>query len=114
MSGYRELGEFLRSRRARLRPDDVGIVAQRRRREPGLRAEWYIRLEQGRAVSPSEETVEALGRFSNPRASSKPNRMSYPFATDVNGVDVRCIHAGLSPSGTKRPEGEVPLWVQAV
>jgi hypothetical protein len=63
MSGNRELGEFLRSRRARLRPDDVGIVAQRRRRAPGLRAEWYIRLEQqGRAVSPSEETGEALGQ----------------------------------------------------
>jgi transcriptional regulator with XRE-family HTH domain len=73
MSGNRELGEFLRSRRARLRPDDVGLVAQSRRRAPGLRreevaslagisSEWYVRLEQGRAVSPSQETVEALGR----------------------------------------------------
>ena len=73
MDVNRKLGAFLRSRRARLRPDDVGLVAQRRRRAPGLRreevaglagisAEWYVKLEQGRAISPSEETVEALGQ----------------------------------------------------
>jgi transcriptional regulator with XRE-family HTH domain len=32
-------------------------VAQR----AGISAEWYVKLEQGRAVSPSAETVEALG-----------------------------------------------------
>lgn len=73
MDGSRELGEFLRSRRARLRPDQVGIETYRQRRTPGLRrdevaslagisAEWYVKLEQGRAVSPSEETIEALGQ----------------------------------------------------
>lgn len=73
MSGNHRLGEFLRSRRARLRPDEAGIEAPRRRRTPGLRrqevaslagisTEWYVRLEQGRAVSPSEETIEALGK----------------------------------------------------
>jgi transcriptional regulator with XRE-family HTH domain len=73
MDNNRQFGDFLRSRRARLRPEDVGAVAQRRRRTPGLKrdevarlagisAEWYVKLEQGRAVSPSSETVEALGR----------------------------------------------------
>jgi transcriptional regulator with XRE-family HTH domain len=66
-----ELGDFLKSRRDRLRPRDVGIAGGRRRRTAGLRREevaelagigvdWYTRLEQGRATKPSEETLEAL------------------------------------------------------
>ncbi|GGP47226.1 DNA-binding protein [Streptomyces calvus] len=54
-----ELGDFLRSRRARIRPEDVGLPSHGRRRVPGLRREevaqlagvsvdYYIRLEQGR------------------------------------------------------------------
>jgi transcriptional regulator with XRE-family HTH domain len=68
-----QLGDFLRSRRTRLRPDASGLADGRRRRTPGLRREevaeragistdWYIRLEQGRAVSPSHSTVDALAR----------------------------------------------------
>lgn len=68
-----ELGDFLRSRRERLRPEEFGFAAGRRRRIAGLRREevaqlagigvdWYIRLEQGRAVSPSTTTVDALAR----------------------------------------------------
>lgn len=73
MAGNRPLGDFLRSRRTRLAPDNVGSRTRQRRRTPGLKreevaqragisAEWYVKLEQGRAVSPSAETVEALGR----------------------------------------------------
>ncbi|MEV6764926.1 helix-turn-helix transcriptional regulator [Streptomyces sp. NPDC051105] len=54
-----ELGDFLRSRRARLQPEEVGLPSHGRRRVPGLRREevaqlagvsvdYYIRLEQGR------------------------------------------------------------------
>src|SRR5439155_27214982 len=68
-----ELGDFLRSRRQKLTPKAVGLPAGRRRRTPGLRREevaqlagigvdWYIRLEQGRTVSPSVTTVDALAR----------------------------------------------------
>lgn len=68
-----ELGDFLRSRRERLTPEAVGLPAGRRRRAAGLRREevaglagigidWYVRLEQGRAVNPSVTTVEALAR----------------------------------------------------
>ncbi len=68
-----ELGNFLRSRRERLTPKAVGLPIGRRRRTIGLRREevaelagigvdWYIRLEQGRAVSPSLTTVDALAR----------------------------------------------------
>ena len=68
-----ELGDFLRSRREKLSPEIMGLAAGRRRRTAGLRREevaelagigvdWYIRLEQGRTVSPSVTTVDALAR----------------------------------------------------
>ena len=68
-----ELGDLLRTRRARLRPEAVGLPPGRRRRTVGLRREevaelagigvdWYTRLEQGRAVAPSPTTVDALAR----------------------------------------------------
>ena len=66
-----ELGAFLRSRRERLRPQDVGLPSGPRRRTPGLRreevavlahisTEYYVRLEQGRAPRPSGEVLAAL------------------------------------------------------
>ena len=66
-----ELGDFLRSRRQKLNPEDVGLANGRRRRTAGLRREevadlagigvdWYIRLEQGRSVNPSVTTIDAL------------------------------------------------------
>ncbi|WP_296226643.1 helix-turn-helix transcriptional regulator [Ralstonia sp. UBA689] len=69
-----ELGEFLRSRRGQLRPQDVGLPeGSGRRRTAGLRREevaqlanisidWYVRIEQGRDVRPSVATIEAIGR----------------------------------------------------
>ena len=69
----RELGDFLRARRSRLSPESLGLQPHRRRRTPGLRREevaelagigvdWYIRLEQGRPVTPSVSTIDALAR----------------------------------------------------
>ncbi|MEZ5947400.1 MAG: helix-turn-helix transcriptional regulator [Hyphomonas sp.] len=65
------LGRFLRSRREAIRPEAVGLPEGGRRRTPGLRrdevaeladisVDWYIRLEQGRPVTPSRQTVDAL------------------------------------------------------
>lgn len=66
-----ELGAFLRSRRERLRPEDVGLPRSARRRTPGLRreevavlayisTEYYVRLEQGRAPRPSGEVLAGI------------------------------------------------------
>ncbi len=66
-------GDFLRSRREKLEPRAVGLPNGTRRRTLGLRRQevaelagigidWYIRLEQGRAVRPSAATVDALAR----------------------------------------------------
>jgi transcriptional regulator with XRE-family HTH domain len=68
-----ELAGFLRSRRERISPADVGLPAGRRRRTPGLRreevaqlafmsTEYYTRLEQGRAPRPSREVLAGLAR----------------------------------------------------
>jgi transcriptional regulator with XRE-family HTH domain len=70
----RELGEFLRSRRARVRPEDTGLpLYGDRRRVTGLRREevallagvsvpYYVRLEQGRAANVSDEVLGAIAR----------------------------------------------------
>lgn len=67
-----ELSEFLRSRRARLRPEDVGLTPHGgRRRVPGLRREelaqvagvsvaYYTRLEQGRGQNVSTAVLDAI------------------------------------------------------
>jgi transcriptional regulator with XRE-family HTH domain len=66
-----ELADFLRTRRAALQPEDVGLPRGRRRRTPGLRREevaqiagvgatWYTWLEQGRSVRASRSVLEAL------------------------------------------------------
>lgn len=69
-----ELREFLSSRRAALRPEDVGLPpAFTTRRVPGLRreevailagvsVEYYVKLEQGRATNVSEQVLEAIER----------------------------------------------------
>lgn len=68
-----ELREFLRSRRARVTPEDVGIPATVRRRTPGLRREevaqlagigitWYTWLEQGRPINVSSQVLDAVAR----------------------------------------------------
>jgi transcriptional regulator with XRE-family HTH domain len=69
----RELATFLRSRRERVRPEDLGLRLTRRRRTPGLRREevaqlagvgvtWYTWLEQGRDINPSAQVLDAIAR----------------------------------------------------
>jgi len=69
----KELANFLRTRRARLLPGQVGLPAGTRRRTPGLRREevaqlvgvgatWYTWLEQGRDIRVSADVLEHLAR----------------------------------------------------
>ncbi|MEU6479923.1 helix-turn-helix transcriptional regulator [Streptomyces sp. NPDC047017] len=69
----RVLAEFLRSRRARVTPADVGLPAGPRRRTPGLRREevaslsgvsvtWYTWLEQARDIAVSRQVLDSLAR----------------------------------------------------
>ncbi|WP_241995497.1 helix-turn-helix transcriptional regulator [Kribbella sp. VKM Ac-2568] len=69
----RELAAFLRSRRERIQPEEVGFAPGGRRRTPGLRREevaqlagvgvtWYTWLEQGRDINVSAQVIEAISR----------------------------------------------------
>src|ERR1700733_3903310 len=69
----RELGAFLRDRRERIAPQQVGLTPMGRRRTPGLRREelaqlagvgvtWYTWLEQGRDINVSPQVLEAVCR----------------------------------------------------
>jgi transcriptional regulator with XRE-family HTH domain len=68
-----QLADFLRRRRDRLTPSEVGLAEGRRRRVPGLRREevaqlagmstdYLSRLEQSRGPQPSTEVLAALAR----------------------------------------------------
>lgn len=68
-----ELASFLRDRRSKIAPSDVGLPDGSRRRTPGLRREevaqladvgtsWYTWLEQGRDIHVSEAFLERLSR----------------------------------------------------
>ncbi|MQS12129.1 helix-turn-helix domain-containing protein [Streptomyces kaniharaensis] len=69
----RDLAAFLRSRRERISPDQVGLPPTGRRRTPGLRREevaqlaavgvtWYTWLEQGRDIQVSAQVLDAVSR----------------------------------------------------
>jgi transcriptional regulator with XRE-family HTH domain len=67
------LAAFLKSRRDRIRPSDVGLPTGPRRRVPGLRreevaqlaglsADYYTELERGRGAQPSVQVLAAVAR----------------------------------------------------
>jgi transcriptional regulator with XRE-family HTH domain len=102
-----ELATFLRSRRARLRPADVGLPEGPRRRTPGLRRQevaqlagmsidYYIRLEQARGPNPSKQVLAALGRALMLTADER----AYLFHL-----------AGEAPPPTAGPAREVPAAI---
>ncbi|WP_242909961.1 helix-turn-helix transcriptional regulator [Actinomadura terrae] len=111
-----ELGAFLRSRRERISPDEVGMPAGPRRRTPGLRREevaqlagvgvtWYTWLEQGRPINVSTQVLDAVARTL--RLDGTEHEHLYRLAEvpaaalpDEAGTlpaDVQTILDGLSP-----------------
>ena len=99
-----ELRAFLRSRRARLSPADVGLPdTGGARRTPGLRREevavlagvgvsWYTWLEQGRDINPSPDVLDALARALRLDAAERRTlfalaRTELPLADDVGASD---------------------------
>uniref|UniRef100_UPI002453D2CF helix-turn-helix domain-containing protein n=1 Tax=Nocardia cyriacigeorgica TaxID=135487 RepID=UPI002453D2CF len=74
INATQELGAFLRARRERLQPAELGLAIRKQsRRTPGLRREevaelagvstdYIVRLEQGRGQRPTAEVLQALAR----------------------------------------------------
>jgi transcriptional regulator with XRE-family HTH domain len=107
-----ELRAFLRSRRARLSPSDVGLPDNGgRRRTPGLRREelaalagvgvsWYTWLEQGRDINPSPDVLDALARALRLDAAERRTlfalaRTALPLADDIGGGDPEGAEEGI-------------------
>ncbi|MBU6530891.1 helix-turn-helix transcriptional regulator [Streptomyces sp. NPDC057245] len=104
---YAELGAFLRSRRERIRPAEVGLPAGPRRRVPGLRREevaqlagasvdYYNELERGAGSQPSEQMVAALARAL--RLSADERDYLYRLAdrpVPVQGGAASHVHPGM-------------------
>lgn len=132
MTSSIELGDFLRSRRARMRPEAFGLANGRRRRTPGLRREevaeragistdWYIRLEQGRTVSASRATVDALAlaldldalEHTHLRALAG-HAQTRSFVQEKVPSTIRKIVAGLPhPAYVTSPRWDVLAWNEA-
>lgn len=109
MTGDHALGEYLRMRRAQVRPDDVGLVPGPRRRVDGLRreelaalagisADYYLRIEQGRNANPSTQILDALAQALRLDAAAtahlhdlaRVDRQSYA-AAEVVRDDIRSL-----------------------
>ena len=69
---YKELGKFLKTRRDKISPTQVGLPYGNRRRTLGLKREevaqlanvsltWYTWLEQGRSINVSDQVLESIG-----------------------------------------------------
>jgi transcriptional regulator with XRE-family HTH domain len=112
-----ELAAFLRSRRARITPADVGMPPGLRRRTPGLRREevaqlagvgvtWYTWLEQGRPINASVQVLDAVARVLQLDATEREHlyRLAgIPFVrepvsdVEVVGEEVLGILGSLDP-----------------
>lgn len=110
-----ELAEYLRARRERVTPADVGLPDSGRRRTPGLRREevatlagvsvdYLVRLEQGRDTNPSPSILGALATAL--RLSDVEKRHLFFLATKRSS-------SGLCPTAVS-PSDEVPATVQVL
>jgi transcriptional regulator with XRE-family HTH domain len=133
-----DLSRFLRSRRERIRPAEVGLPGGARRRAPGLRREeiallagvsptWYTYLEQGRDIRPSPELLESLARvlqltpderrylYLLASGHSPPVAPSVTPATDATAIGQVVSAAGVGdlPVYTGNVYGDVTFWNEA-
>jgi transcriptional regulator with XRE-family HTH domain len=106
MTRRTELADFLRSRRERITPEDVGLPAGGRRRTPGLRREevallagvgvtWYTWLEQGREINASVQVLESIARTLGMDAQERWHLFQLAGVTLVPPVP-ECTQVGAS------------------
>lgn len=134
MAGVRphsDIGSFLRSRRARLRPADVGLPEYGgRRRVPGLRREelaglagispgYYTRLEQGQTPRVSDEVLKAVGTAlrldaterSHLRALARPRHAAGPGTESVRpSLRMLLDSLGATPALVLGRHADILAW----
>jgi len=92
-----ELAGFLRARRERLTPQEVGLPPGPRRRTPGLRREelallagvgvtWYTWLEQGRPINASVQVLDAVARTLRLDSAEREHLYRLAEATPVHAA----------------------------
>ena len=125
MGASSELGDFLKTRRAVLRPEEVGIAPHpTRRRVTGLRREelamlagvsitHYTRLEQGRALSASDGVLEAIARTLRltDDETAHLKDLARPTATSSRPAPPRAAHASASTRQLLAAMTDVPALV---
>ncbi|WP_030422931.1 helix-turn-helix transcriptional regulator [Streptomyces sp. SCSIO 75703] len=125
MDAPSELGDFLKSRRAALRPEDVGITASpTRRRVTGLRREelamlagvsitHYTRLEQGRVTSASDSVLQAIARTLRltDDETAHLKDLARPAHAALRPAPPRVEHAGASARQLLSAMADVPALV---
>ena len=101
-----ELGGFLKSRRDRIRPADVGLISGPRRRVPGLRrdevahlagasTDYYTELERGTA-QPSDQMLAAIARALRLTRDERDHMFHLAArAVPASGSSIDHIHPGL-------------------
>lgn len=111
-----DLRDFLRSRRARIGPEAVGVAAHPgRRRVPGLRREevaqlagvsvdYYTRLEQGRTLHVSAEVLDAVARALRLDATERSHLFDLARPQRSPGRAADSAGGGPGPAGTDGPQ----------
>ncbi|GGS58159.1 MULTISPECIES: helix-turn-helix transcriptional regulator [Streptomyces] len=125
MDASSELGDFLKSRRAALRPEEVGINPHpSRRRVTGLRREelamlagvsitHYTRIEQGRATSVSDGVLEAIARTLRltDDETAHLKDLARPAASSSRPAPPRVAHASASARQLLAAMTDVPAVI---
>ncbi|AWT26360.1 hypothetical protein Csp1_15750 [Corynebacterium provencense] len=117
-----ELGDFLRSRRDRLTPEDAGVRSYGRRRVPGLRREelaqlagvsvtYLTRLEQGQSQNASDAVIDSLVRALQLSADERKHLFTLARPSTVPPKRRRREKPEVAESGAERllhAMGDVP------
>ena len=130
-----ELGDFLRTRRARLTPEDIGLPRGSRRRAPGLRrpevaqlagvsVDWYTWLEQGRPISVSTQVLESLVQALHLNVNEREHLffLAHQQPPPARAKEMETVsptlqhfldHQGLSPAFVLGRRWDVVAWNEA-
>jgi transcriptional regulator with XRE-family HTH domain len=104
-----ELAAFLRTRRERVQPSDVGLPAGSRRRTAGLRREevaqlagvgvtWYTWLEQGRPIHVSVQVLEAIARTLRLDPAERAHLMLLAEVPGADSSPAPCFDCPVPPA----------------
>src|SRR5215469_13336958 len=115
-----ELAAFLRSRRERITPEDVGLAPGIRRRTAGLRREevamlagvgvtWYTWLEQGRPINASTQVLDAVAQTLRLDQPEREHLYRLADIPDATAADVAARVAQVAPEMQRILDGLATL-----